>query len=74
MTEEVIGCREPMGEGLYNMWLTNERIVRCKDCRMSEMSGTRCRLWRTLDLFRTPVHAYVEPNGFCKWGEPREDA
>jgi len=51
-----------------------ERIVRCKDCRKSEMGGTRCRLWRTFDLFRTPVHAYVEPNGFCSWGEPMEDS
>lgn len=33
MTQEVVGCREPRGSGLYNMWLTDERIVRCKDCK-----------------------------------------
>ena len=55
----------------------NERIVRCKDCKFclekckyfngspvcvrcgSEIDG--------FDAFET------EPDGFCKWGEPRED-
>ena len=30
---EVVGWKDPIGEGLYNMGLTDERIVRCRDCR-----------------------------------------
>ena len=42
-----------------------ERIVRCKDCRMSfEECGD---LW-----CRGIVGPPIEPDGFCAWGDPRE--
>ncbi len=40
---------------------TNEEIVRCKDCR--HWSNNEC------------IYCYFEdnPNGYCAWGERRED-
>lgn len=74
-TREYVGCKsieienyDGNGNNLYNMWLTDQEIVRCKDCKhyrevsMSDGSkGHRC----------SGVFAFVEcsPNGFCSWGE-----
>jgi hypothetical protein len=42
-----------------------EEIVRCRDCRFSLAHGNGCgRNWDIYD---------VEPDGFCKWGERRDD-
>ena len=61
MTEEVIGLREPMGDGIYNMWLTDERIIRCADC--DYFDTRKCKSQWPFRL-----------NGFCAWAKPREDA
>ena len=53
-----------------------ERIVRCRDCRYSfigSLSGvTRCM--RAADRY---IYGFaclqVAPDGFCAWGEERED-
>ena len=43
-TREYIGCKsieidnyDGNGNNLYNMWLTNEEIVRCRDCKHCEI-------------------------------------
>jgi len=49
-----------------------ERIVRCRDCKRFSLdnsdhdyrSGWWCHRWNT-DM--------VKPDGFCAWGEKRED-
>ena len=46
-------------------WHRRERIVRCRDCRMS--FEERGELW-----CRGIVGPPVEPDGFCAWGEERE--
>ena len=43
-----------------------ERIVRCRDCRRS--FEERGDLW-----CRGIVGPPIEPEGFCAWGEPREE-
>ena len=53
-----------------------ERIVRCRDCRYSfigSLSGvTRCM--RAFDRYTYGAAcAQVAPDGFCAWGEERED-
>ena len=56
----------------------NERIVRCRDCRYatdrwSAYHGdnvTYCE--RFVHLAGYNQSAYVEPNGFCAWGERRD--
>ncbi len=53
-------------------WRVHERIVRCRDCEHFAVdqsdheyrSGWWCKRWNT-DM--------VKPDGFCAWGERRED-
>ena len=46
-----------------------ERIVRCRDCKFSTSMGYQCE-WFHDDYL---THAQVVPEGFCAWGEPREE-
>ena len=46
-----------------------ERVVRCRDCAMSSAMGYLCERFR--DDFGRPAN--VVPEGFCAWGEPREE-
>lgn len=81
--EEFIGVRtieaaNVYGEGqhLYNMWLTDVYIVRCRDCKRyqlrmefiptedDEISEIKAKCKRT--------NTETQPDGFCAWGE-RED-
>jgi hypothetical protein len=73
---EYVGYKDPIGEGLYNMGVTDERIVRCRDCKHSNKAGTICKFfaaWDMTDEFQE-IPADVEPDGFCKWGEPRGES
>lgn len=63
---EYVGCKsieavnyDGKGNTLCNMWVTDEEIVRCRDCKRFYPNET-CALFDD---------AFVEPNGFCKWGE-----
>lgn len=55
----------------WSQWLTEEPIVRCRDCERfakddsdhDYRSGWWCKRWNT-DM--------VKPNGFCAWGERRD--
>ena len=53
-----------------------ERIVRCRDCKHSFvgcLSGvTRCNRMVTPYLYGCAC-MQVAPDGFCAWGEERED-
>lgn len=56
----------------------HDRIVRCRDCKHYRFdpflhyndSITTSNCWYFQDYEGTP--AAVEPDGFCKWAEPRE--
>ena len=48
------------------MFERRERVVRCRDCRRS--FEERGELW-----CRGIVGPPIEPDGFCAWGEPREE-
>lgn len=63
MTEYIYGTDDREGH-----WLTGEVIVRCRDCVGMEetMDGYEC------ERFSDEYHR-AEPNGFCAWGERRED-
>lgn len=65
---EYVGCKsieavnyDGKGNDLCNMWVTDEEIVRCRDCKRFNSNET-CALFDD---------ALVEPDGFCKWGERR---
>ena len=74
---EVVGYKDPIGGGLYNIGVTDERIVRCRDCKYWTFT--------TIDfgeLF-TPIkgHVCIRENAyigmsaidFCSKGEPKEE-
>ena len=61
-----------------------EEIVRCKDCKKQLPKGWRfakyfneaeqeaCRIFSNHDFdFEYTSFFYVEPDDFCKWGEPK---
>lgn len=47
-----------------------EEIVRCRDCKWY-MHGES--MWDTDDWCTRFDDAPIEPDGFCKWGKPREE-
>ena len=78
---EVKTIKEAHGiETIEALWglPVRERIVRCRDCKHSHKDGTLCNFFASWvpiaggDEYECmPVE--VEPDGFCKWGEPKED-
>lgn len=58
MTEYIV--RESVYPGTIKQEIVGE-IVRCKDCKYRE--GSACDY----------SAVYVRPNGYCQWGERRED-
>jgi hypothetical protein len=79
---EYVGYKDQIGEGLCNMGLTEERIIRCMDCRHFHSHDA---VWAEPPKTSVPTivtmvdscdfwagtECVVEPDGFCKWGEPR---
>lgn len=49
--------------------LTNDPIVRCKDCLLYDEDRLTC----VRDPCRRGDSVPVEPDNFCSWGEPVED-
>lgn len=50
-----------------------ERIVRCRDCKYAE-GDTRCTRFHEADQYGYGHYpADICPDGFCAWGEERED-
>lgn len=62
---EVVGC-DKSGKPFYSMHLTDEEVIRCRDCaHMFEMmDGFEC------ERMSGQYHA-CDPNGFCAWAERR---
>ena len=75
---EVIGWKDPIGGGLYNMGVTDERIIRCRDCEyfhtwdLSQMYGNHDNDVTYCLRFVDGMRMEVEPDGFCKWGAHRK--
>ena len=79
MVEEYVGRRETMGVGLYNTWLTEQRIVRCCDCEYYDYYHAKCHrpalvifegktMWATDDNVECLSVTDAGPDGFCAWG------
>ena len=49
-----------------------DEIVRCRDCERYYSHIHGCDLF-AFDTWDSLTYADVEPDGFCKWGERRED-
>lgn len=82
MNEERI-CILPIIDGMASFMTGNvevqvrERIVRCRDCKHMHV----VRQWSDINMEECWLHAssetgalgkvLTEPDGFCKWGEPK---
>ena len=63
---EYVGYKDPIGEGLYNMGLTDERIIRCRDCKYEFEE------WGYPYCCRIPMQSFeVDGDSFCSFGVPR---
>lgn len=78
---EYVGCKsieavnyDGKGNDLCNMWLTDEEIVRCRDCRHFKESFMRCKKHFT-ELYANDgksigmIELSVKPDDFCSQGE-----
>lgn len=59
--------------------LTNEPIVRCRDCEHYMSVTASCQYFSIESYDRTfncdtTVYFPVEPNGFCKWARRKDEA
>lgn len=60
---EVVGC-DKSGRPLYSMYLTDEEVIRCRDCRKSDP--------KAYDYCEFYYANGCDPDGFCAWAERRE--
>lgn len=77
--ETVLHSRTPNGYEEWRWLPVLELIVRCKDCKHSHKDGTLCNFFASWfpiaggDEYECmPVE--VEPDGFCKWGQQKEES
>lgn len=78
-SEDVYGC-DINGNPVYNMYLTDTEIIRCRDCKHfvgGEDGFPVCmRGWVVLcsydDGISYKLRVEVDPNGFCAWAERDE--
>ncbi len=66
MTEYIYGTDEQQVH-----WLTNEEIVRCRDCKHYDDQDGEIGTC-DLGLDNLDLYSIVEPDGFCAWGERRD--
>lgn len=64
----------------YSQWLTDEPIVRCRDCEYAQVrhplnpiTGIPAGIedWRCDYFWNADELPEVEPDGFCAWGKRR---
>lgn len=62
---EYIGVKDDIGNGLANMYVTDEPIIRCRDCKHYYPDESSC----VHEIDGKFEEWTVDPNGFCAWGE-----
>lgn len=62
--DPIDGCYDAAGNQMFNMGVTDEEIIRCRDC--GRFTDGLCGLRKGIGYFA------VEPDGFCAWAERRE--
>lgn len=79
-TREYVGCKsieienyDGNGNNLYNMWLTDEEIVRCRDCKHCEVEEVDYGMGEIRNEHECLISGLsVNQDSFCSWGERRE--
>ena len=69
MTEYIIACDEEVASWIGNDVDSMKRVVRCRDCKHydEEWPSKRNPERHWCEMF----WHYLEPDGFCAWGERR---
>lgn len=67
---EYVGVRDDIGNGLANMYVTDELIVRCRDCKHYDDIAIGCEHFAHAEYDETlgcyvDILEPVEPDGFC---------
>lgn len=58
---------------LYNMWVTDEEIVRCRDCKHCEVEEVDYGMGEIRNEHECLISGLsVNQDSFCSWGERRE--
>ena len=81
---EVVGWKDPIAENFYNMGVTDERIIRCRDCKhftpneefwLEPPDVPFPMIGATSDScdFWANTKCKVDPDGFCYRGETRDE-
>ena len=78
---EVVGWKDPIGGGRYNMGITDERIVRCKDCdygyqhdcKRYPQDKSYMGRWYCVAWGDGMLGEWTRPDGFCHRGKTREE-
>lgn len=76
---EYVGYKDPIGEGLYNMGLTEERIIRCRDCQFGHQHDCKrypndkkyMGKWYCIVWGDGMQGEWTREDGFCHRGKPR---
>lgn len=73
---EYIGYKDPIGNGMFNMGLTDEEIVRCRDCKWFRQHHQLSPFgdyydYNTCGQIDGITVRAIEPDGYCSWGEKR---
>ena len=71
MSEYIVTCDEETASWIGNEVDSMNPIVRCRDCAFFREKDWRCTSYQWLNCDESPE---VEPDGFCAWGDRREDA
>lgn len=73
MSEYIVQVEGQMPDTIYERELTE--IVRCGDCKYYDIAGPWCfepsKVY--IDEYGLEVCATVRPDGFCAWGERKDD-
>lgn len=69
MGEYIVGT-----DGDQGHWLTNEWIVRCRDCTYyddePDLESNESKCWR--DPNHRGISVWTRPDGFCAWGKRKD--
>lgn len=66
---EFVGYKDPIGNGDYNMGLTDEEIIRCRDCKFATEDKFSRVLWCLQNHNHDGEMNAVNPYGYCAWAE-----
>jgi hypothetical protein len=79
---EYVGWKDPIGNGLYDMGLTDERIVRCRDCQFGYQHDCKrypqdkkyMGKWYCIAWGDGMQGEWTREDGFCHRGKPRSES